>query len=96
MSYDRLVLLLGSQSRWTETGHGQKGRHDCPVCRHRNLSDERRRDLNRTCLRCLTSTWDFEPARPPARSHPIGRPSADRHSRFAPTRRQRRAAMNPS
>lgn len=68
MAHDRLVLMMGSQTQWTECGFGQAGRNDCPVCRNRNLARERQQGLNRTCLRCLTSTWDFDRDRHHVRS----------------------------
>ena len=65
MSQEKMVVLSGSQSQWSEVGHGQEGHHDCPVCRDRDLADERARNLSRICLRCLTWTWD-----PPGWTHP--------------------------
>ncbi len=79
-----LTILEGSQSRWTEVGHGQSGREDCPVCRDRDLERERARNLDRICLRCLTWTWDLKGWIPP---QPAGS-LVERRRLFAPTPRK--------
>jgi hypothetical protein len=94
MPHDRLILLMGSQSQWTETAHGQAGQHDCPVCLDRDLAKERALGLNRICLRCLTGTWDPKVRRAPSSRQPSARTSsAPPHVAFS-TRRHRRAAVH--
>ena len=48
-----LCLLEHCGNVWQEYLPGQ-----CPHCAERDFKWERRNGYNRTCLRCLTRTWD--------------------------------------
>lgn len=67
------VILCGSKSQWTETHYGQGDRRTCPSgCANRDLADERRRGLDRLCLRCMTWTWDEPNWKHPGPAKPRG------------------------